>query len=144
MLRRILATLAILAAPHAFAATQGGPIPVPLPLFPGNNWWNTDVSAAPLDANSANFIAHIVGTTRVHPDWGGDNGNGTLYGFPYIIVDGSQPKKTVTFGPEAADESDGLGVPFYPIPDEAITQYRWIEQGPPGNMALGGDRHMLI
>src|SRR6266550_3851976 len=108
MLRRILATLAILAAPHAFAATQGGPIPVPLPLFPGNNWWNTDVSAAPLDANSANFITFINnGAPRhVHPDWGGDNYDGTTYGFPYIIVDGTQPLKTVTFA--TPEESDGV------------------------------------
>ncbi|PYQ46805.1 MAG: hypothetical protein DMF59_20620, partial [Acidobacteria bacterium] len=67
-----------------------------------------------------------------------------MYGFPYIIVDGSQAKKIVTFDLQASDESDGVGVPFYPIPDEAIKQYGWIEQGPPGNVNPGGDRHMLI
>jgi hypothetical protein len=152
MLQRLIPALALFAAAQAFAATQGGPIPVPLPLFPANNWWNTDISAAPVDPNSSSFITHVntdpnTGnpvTRRVHPDWGGDNGDGTLYGFPYIIVDGSQPKVTVTFDPEAADECDGVGVPFYPIPDEAIDQYGWIEQGPPGNQAIGGDRHMLI
>jgi len=135
----------------AFAGppVQGGPIPVALPLFPPNNWWNTDVSAAPLDPNSANFIAFINQpyTNHVrplHPDWGGDVGDGTLYGFPYIIVDGSQPKQTVTF--DFAGESDGVGVPFYPIPAEAITQYGWIEEGPPGNVddRSVSDRHMLI
>jgi len=85
----------------------------------------------------------FIGTTRqLRADWGGDNGDGTLYGFPYIIVDGNQAKKTVTF--DVPDESDGVGTPFYPIPDEAITQYGWIEQGPPGNVPVGGDRHMLI
>ena len=152
MLRRILATLAVLAAPHAFAATQGGPIPVPLPLFPANNWWNTDVSAAPLDPNSANFIAHIVGTTRVHPDWGGDVGDGTVYGFPYIIVDGAQTKLTVMFG-ASPNESDGVDhtngdtpFPFYPIPSEAITMAGWIENGWPGNVddRTNSDRHMLM
>src|SRR5438445_2824773 len=152
MVRRCLVALTLIVSTSAaLAATQGGPIPVPLPLFPANNWWNTDVSAAPLDVNSANFIAFInqpslPNSTRVRPDWGTDNPppQSTLYGFPYIIVDGSQAKKTVTFNPEAAGESDGNGVPFYPIPDEAITQYGWIEQGPPGNVNPGGDRHMLI
>src|SRR5437763_2612515 len=156
MLRRIFATLAILAAPHAFAAaTQGGPIPVPLPLFPANNWWNTDISAAPLDANSGNFIAFINQNTvpccrQLHPDWGGDNGDGTLYGFPFIIVDVSQAKKTV-FSAPSADESDGVDhnnmdtpFPFYPIPDEAITQYGWVEGGQPGNVQINEDRHILI
>src|SRR5438874_13687175 len=107
MLRQTIVALALLSAAQAFAAVEGGPIPVPLPLFPGNNWWNTDITAAPVDVNSANFITHIVGTTRVHPDWGTDNPDGTLYGFPYIIVDGSQPKATVTFCCIAVDESDG-------------------------------------
>ena len=156
MLRRF--TLAITVAAWcgiAFgAAVQGGSIPVPLPLFPQNNWWNTDISSAPVDANSTNFITYINSnddTTphirHLHPDWGGDNGDGTLYGFPFIIVDGSQPKKTVLFpDPDLASESDGVGVPFYPIPDEAIAQYGWIEEGHAGNVDLrdDSDRHMLI
>lgn len=46
------------------------------------------------------------------------------YGFPFVVVDGSLPKRAVTF--QYADESDGVNhstgasVPFYPIPDEAI------------------------
>ena len=36
--------------------------------------------------------------------------------------------------------------PFYPIPDEAITQPHWIEGGEPGNVDLrsDSDRHLLI
>jgi hypothetical protein len=147
---RVLVALALSTCASAFAASQGGPIPVPLPLFPGNNWWNTDVSAAPLDAGSGSFITHIGSTIHVHPDWGGDVGDGTLYGFPYILVDGSQALKTVTFG--TPDESDGVNhmtntsFPFYPIPDEAITNYGWIEDGKAGNIddRPNSDRHMLI
>ena len=144
MLRRVAFALALFAASTSgFAGpTQGGAIPVPLPLFPMNNWWNTDITSAPVDSNSANFISFIGTSVPLHPDWGGDNGNGTLYGFPYIIVDASQPKKTVTF--DTPDESDGVGMPFYPIPDEAITQYGWIEGGRAGNVPPDGDRHILI
>src|SRR5438034_10902453 len=108
MLRRLVVAIVVAASCGiALGATQGGPIPVPLPLFPANNWWNTDVSVAPLDVNSANFIAFInqpslPNSRQLRPDWGTDNGDGTLYGFPYIIVDGSQAKKTVTFNLEAA------------------------------------------
>src|SRR5688572_7299810 len=131
-MRRLLIALSLFAlasAGHA-QATKGGPIPVPQPLFPPNNWWNTDVSAAPVDSNSNAFITFIGGfDRRLHPDFGGEFEDGII-GFPYIIVDSSQPKVTVTFGFD--DESDGHGIPFYPIPPEAITQSGWIEGGPPG------------
>jgi hypothetical protein len=135
----------------AFAATQGGAMPVPLPLFPSNNWWNTDVSAAPLDTNSASFITFIGGAGRgLHPDFGGDAGGGDVYGFPFIVVDGTQPKKTVEFV-DYGEQSDGVdhttetSFPFYPVPDEAITQNGWVEGGPPGNVdQRSDDRHILI
>ena len=62
----------------------------------------------------------------------------------YVIVKGTQPKKIVTFLYD--DESDGVGVPFYPIPDQAITLPHWIEEGSPGNVDLraDSDRHLLI
>ncbi len=149
MRRRFLVAPAVLfVSLSALAATQGGPIPVPLPLFPPNNWWNTDISNAPADPNSSNFTSFIGTGTPLHPDWGGDVGNGTLYGFPYIIVEGSQAKLAVNFF--YSDQSDGVdhntdtSFPFYPIPSEAITNYGWIEGGPPGNVDVPGDRHILI
>ena len=122
-------------------------MPTPLPLFPADNWWNVDVSGAPLDSNSAGFIASIGGTKRMHPDFGGTAGAVDIYGLPYVVVDGSQAKKIVQF--DYPRESDGVdhdtnqSFAFYPIPDEAITQAHWIEGGPPGNVNPGGDRHML-
>ena len=82
--RRIRLLLPLLALPVAGLAhaqqcpagtpVQGAPIPAPLPVFPADNWWNTDISAAPVDANSASFIAFINngGTRRLHPDFGGE------------------------------------------------------------------------
>src|SRR5687768_3161599 len=84
--------------------------PAPANLFPADNWWNTDIRSAPVDANSASYIAFINngGTRRLHPDFGGEEspGSESVYGFPYVIVDGSQPKKPVTF--DYWDESDGV------------------------------------
>jgi hypothetical protein len=131
-------------------AERIGQLPGPLPLFPADNWWNQDVSAAPVDPRSAQFIAFIGNARRLHPDFGGFESPGSvnIYGFPYLTVSGDQPKKTVQF--YYGDESDGVdhatgqSYPFYPIPDEAISQPYWIEGGPPGNQDPGGDRHMLI
>jgi hypothetical protein len=136
------------------AATLGGPLPAPLPLFPSNNWWNLDISSAPVDPASASYISFINNgsTRRLHPDFGGEASPGSvaIYGFPYIVVDASQPKRAVQF--LYADESDGVNhatgqsLPFYPIPDETITQAHWIEGGEPGNVdrRASADRHMLI
>lgn len=128
--------------------TLGGPVPGPLPLLPADNWWNTDISSAPLDPRSAAFISFIGATRRLHPDFGADSGdqlpNPIIYGMPYVVVGADQALVPVTFGYD--DESD-VGAPGfpagYPIPAQAKTEPRWIEGGIPG----GGDccdRHMLI
>ena len=139
--------------PAPLAARLETSLPGPWPLFPPTNWWNTEVASAPLDPGSAGFINFINqgGVKHLHPDLGGTLGDGVgIYGMPYIVVDGNQPKKAVNFF--WYDQSDGVThpgnnpYPFYPIPDEAITQPHWIEGGDPGNVDLRGsqDRHMLI
>jgi len=123
-----------------WAQTLGGALP--LPLFPPTNWWNTDISAAPIDPNSPSFINYIGATRKLHPDFGGDSGDPTspIYGFPYIVVSSAQPRVPVVF--DFADESDPGP---YPIPEEAKTQQKWIEGGlAGGDPNADGDRHMLI
>lgn len=139
--------------PPTVPAANAG-IPGPLPLFPPDNWWNTDISAAPVDPNSSAFIAYVNngGTRRLHPDFGGTESPGSvgIYGMPYAIVDGSQPKQAVTF--DYWDESDGVnmstgqGIPFYPIPAQAINQAHWVEGGAPASVdeRADSDRHLLI
>jgi hypothetical protein len=151
--------LGLVAAPLALAQcpasvpVEGATPTVPLPLFPPNNWWNQDISAAPVDPGSAAYIAFINngGTRHLHPDFGGEVSPGSVdvYGMPYAIVDGLQPKQAVTF--DYWDESDGVnaagqGIPFYPIPSQASNQPHWIEGGAPGNVDLRSqqDRHLLI
>jgi hypothetical protein len=117
-------------------------------VFPLDNWWNLDVSQAPVDANSAAFIDFLNGRTagnpaalrKLHPDFGPPP-----YGIPYVVVGSSQP--LVRLGSVLyADESD-VGAPGqppgYPIPDEARTLANYIEGGVPGG-GSSGDRHMLI
>ena len=80
---------------RSFRATTGG---------------TSDVSSAPLDPASAAYITFINNgsTRRLHPDFGGEASPGSvsIYGFPYVVVDGTQPKRAVQF--QYSDESDGV------------------------------------
>ncbi len=150
MPRFALSFLMILLASAAAAQSpqRGGSLPLPLPLFPPSNWWNTDISAAPIDSNSAAYVADIGTSRGMHPDFGGDSGDPSapIYGMPYVIVSGSQQLVPVTF--DYDDESDIAAPgrpPGYPIPEEAKDQQKWIEGGlAGGDPNADGDRHMLL
>ena len=131
-----------------------GAVPGPLPVFPSDNWWNADITQAPVDANSSTYIAFINngGTRKLHPDFGGEvsPGSAAIYGMPYAIVDGNQAKLAVTFDyweeSDGVNDSTGQGAPFYPIPAQAATQPHWVEGGDPGNLdeRSSSDRHLLV
>jgi hypothetical protein len=133
-------------------STLGGAIPGPFPIFPPDNWWNLDVSRASVDPSSGAYITFIGPAKTAHPDFGGvaSPGSAQVYGFPYAVVDSTVTLRAVQF--QYSDESDGVNhttnqsVPFYPIPDEAITQAHWVEGGDPGNVDLrsNSDRHLLM
>jgi hypothetical protein len=156
----IVPVIALCAAAGPASAQSGaavdGALPAPLPLLPASNWWNVDISHAPIDTNSSTYITFVGNTRRLHPDWGGsahdpDDPN-AIYGIPYISVPGSQPLVPVTFV-DYDDESDA-GAPGrpagYPIPDEAKNSPGWMEAGGPASHldtdldSESGDRHMLI
>jgi hypothetical protein len=144
----LIVTLLMASAAYSQSPQRGGTLPQPLPLFPLSNWWNTDISAAPIDPNSAAYISYIGASRGMHPDFGGDSGDSSapIYGMPYVLVSGSQPLLPVTF--DYDDESDVAAPgrpPGYPIPEEAKTQQKWIEGGLAGNDPnADGDRHMLL
>jgi hypothetical protein len=115
--------------------------------FPVSNWWNADISTAPVDPRSAALIDFISGRSaanptalrRLHPDFGPPP-----YGFPYVVVPGDQPRVALWFGAYGGESDAGApGLPGYPIPDEARTQPNYIEGGVAGG-GSSGDRHMLI
>ena len=69
-------------------------------VFPTDNVWNTDISALPVHAQSAPWLASMASsTTKLHPDFGGPP-----YGFPYNVVDNTHATVSVTF--QYATESD--------------------------------------
>jgi hypothetical protein len=139
----VFVSLAVVCSP--WAAEINGPLP-PL-LFPQDNWWNTEITWAPVDWNSDAYIAFInePGTQRLHPGVGREfwPGSDEIWGFPHITVNWWQPKQVVNF--MYWQESDGVGTPFYPIPDEAIWQPHWFQGGWPGRIdRRDSDRRMFI
>jgi len=108
-------------------------------LFPGSNWWNQDITSAPVDPNSSAFITFIGATRGLHPDFGPPP-----YGIPYVGVGGTQTRVPVTFVSYGSESDSGFGgVTGYPIPDEAKSLPNYIEGGTPGG-GSSGDRHLLI
>jgi hypothetical protein len=108
-------------------------------LFPDDNWWNVDISNAPVDPQSAAYIDYIGRTRASHPDFGPPP-----YGIPYISVAGDQTRVAVTFTAYGSESDSGIGgEPGYPVPAQAATQPNYIEGGVPGG-GSGGDRHLLI
>ena len=108
-------------------------------LFPADNWWNLDVSRAPLDGQSNAFIDYIGRTRTLHPDFGPPP-----YGIPYVGVGGGQTRVPVTFVDYGSESDSGFrGESGYPIPNEARTQSNYIEGGAPGG-GTNGDRHLIV
>jgi len=117
-------------------------------IFPPDNWWNLDISGAPLDSASGEIIDWISGRTpedpdarrRLHPDFGPPP-----YGMPYVGVAGDQPLLEVVFTayPEESDRGAPGRPPGYPIPDEARLLPGYIEGNEPGG-GNSGDRHLLL
>ncbi len=137
------AALVSAAAPPALIGPLGGQA-----VFPRSNWWNLDISRAPVAADSAAYINFISGRTgsnptatrRVHPDFGP-----SPYGIPYVVVSGDQPLVRplwTAYGDESDEGAPGRA-PGYPLPVEARTQPNYIEGAVPGG-GLDGDRHLLI
>jgi hypothetical protein len=128
----------------------GSPIPDPSsvrleddfggrPLFPADNWWNEDISSAPVDPQSSSFIDFIGRTRGMHPDFGP-----SPYGIPYVGVGSTTPRVPITFVDYGSESDAGFrGEIGYPIPDAAKTQPNYIEGAVPGG-GTSGDRHLLV
>jgi hypothetical protein len=119
------------AAPaHAGRVARAASYPPPreggCPILPASNALNRDISRAPVDPNSAGYIASIGLGGHLHPDFGTNPG----YGIPYAVVGPGQPKVPIAFT-EFGEESDPGP---YPIPANAPVE----GAGEPG------DRHVLV
>jgi hypothetical protein len=103
-------------------------LPANAPSAEGESAWNQEVSGAPLDPNSAGYIAYInaQGGDFLHPDFGSPR----EYGFPYAVVGKKQKRTKVNFT-AYGDESDHGA---YRVPFRALVE---------GGQNSEGDRHVL-
>ena len=100
------------------------------PVFPADNYWHARVDALPVHPRSAQWLARMGTTARLHPDFGPSYGDQPVpYGIPITVVDGA-PRVPVSFA--YAAESDRV-----PYPLGAETR---IEGGPTAD----GDRHAIV
>jgi hypothetical protein len=99
--------------------------------FPPSSLWNTDISSAPVDPNSAALINFIGPSVGLHPDFGSGEYNGSIIGIPYQVVDSTQSPVTINFT-AYGDESDPGPMP---IPLNAPIE---------GDPDPSGDQHVLI
>jgi hypothetical protein len=82
--------------------------------FPSNNIWNTDISGASVDPNSAAILAGC-GSTHLQAAFGSPVSGNTPNGLSYSVIDTSQAQVPVAFN-EASLSDPGP----YPIPPTAV------------------------
>jgi hypothetical protein len=109
-------------------------------IFPTDNWWNLEITQAPVDPRSQQLIDWIGAARGLHPDFGPPP-----YGIPYVGVPGDQPLLAMTFVsyPDESDPGAPGRPPGYPVPVEARTLPNYIEGGVPGG-GDEGDRHLIL
>ena len=121
----IAAGMAALAAVAVAGATATGAAPGPriagCAVFPRSNAWNRDVSRAPVDPRSAQYIA-AIGPGNLHPDFAARR-----FGIPITVAPATQPRVPIRFT-AFADESDPGP---YPVP-------------PGARVEDGSDRHVIV
>jgi len=106
-------------APSLARTTIGG-----CQVFPADNPWNESIANAPVDPNSAKYIASIDSTRQfLHADFGSD----PSYGIPYVVVPGSQPFVKISFDAYGDESNPGP----YPVPLNAPVE-------------AGSDHHVLV
>jgi hypothetical protein len=96
------------------------------PIFPAGNPINREVAHAPVDPNSAAYIASIGAALHLHADFGAN----PSYGIPYAVVGPRQPKVPIAFTAYGSESDPGP----YPIPPNA----------PVEGDGEAGDRHVLV
>ena len=129
----VVASLAIAAATAALAQARSdvpprkvSPHEYSCPIFPAGNPLNREIAHAPVDPNSAAYIASIGLTGHLHPDFG----TNPSYGIPYTVVGRRQPKVQIKVTEYGEESNPGP----YPIPANA----------PVEDAGEEGDRHVLV
>jgi len=118
--------------PNAAVVTVGG-----CQVFPGDNAWNRDVSADPVDPASDALLAQMSPDDPLHLDLGTTE---EYYGIPFSVVPASQPLVPISYGTDGADYSDESDPGPMPIPLDVPIEGGSSSDPNPSS----GDRHVLV
>lgn len=118
-------------------------------FLPADNWWNLDVSSAPVDPESDSLIAFLSGRSvsqpnavrRLTADFGPPP-----FGVPYVGVSAQEPLSDITFTSYGAESDSGAPASprGYPIPRQARVTPGFIEGNVAGGGSIGGRKLILV
>jgi len=97
-------------------------------VFPANNPLNEEIANAPVNPDSAAYVASIGLSAHLHPDFGTNPG----YGIPYTVVGAGQAKVPIKFTKYRSESDPGP----YPAPLNAPIEG--------GGKHGKGDKHVLV
>jgi hypothetical protein len=98
------------------------------PILPPEDPLNQEIAAAPVNPNSAAYVASIGLSAHLHPDFGTE----PSYGIPYTVVGPEQPKVPIKFNKYGSESNPGP----YPVPANAPIEG--------GGKNGHGDKHVLV
>jgi len=75
-------------------------------VFPGDNPWNKDISAEPVDPYNSQIIANISSSV-LKADFGSGLWDNAPIGIPFVVVCGDQVKSNITFRANSYDDNYG-------------------------------------
>lgn len=117
-------------------ASPGSPTIGGCRVFPADNPWNTDISAAPLHPRGATWLGGVP-SADIHLDLGSTE---EFYGIPHTVVPVAQPLVEITYGVGGEDYEDESDPGPFPIPLDAP-----IEGGSAADPdPTSGDRHVIV
>jgi hypothetical protein len=108
---------------HASAALEYG-----CPILPPEDPLNQEIANAPVNPNSAAYVASIGLSAHLHPDFGTE----PSYGIPYAVVGPEQAKVPIKFTAYGSESNPGP----YPVPANAPIEG--------GGKNGHGDKHVLV
>jgi hypothetical protein len=110
------------------APVAGGSLEPACQILPAEDPLNQEIADAPVNPNSANYVASIGLSAHLHPDFG----TNPSYGIPYSVVASGQPKVPIKFTKYRSESDSGP----YPVPPDAPIEG--------GGKNGHGDKHVLV
>jgi len=110
------------------ARSAGGAVEYNCPILPAEDPLNQEIADAPVNPNSAAYVASIGLSAHLHPDFGTE----PSYGIPYTVVGDDQKQVPIKFTAYGSESNQGP----YPVPPNAPIEG--------GGKKGHGDKHVLV